>query len=207
MTWRQVPEAFLKACRLRAAGVLRCPWQLLVRPSPRISEVLRAAGCEGSQEAPSPPLSGALTPVCLLTFLTPQGRFLAKEFCPLRVRLPGRGPGVPCLEAWGYRPERGPGGSSSRKRGPHPGTKPRSRVGCGRSTQVWQLRAVRGWGRGIVAPGPGRTTGAVLSQALKALTPRATGVTKSGPAPGEIQEASQARPGGGARSPNPGPSP
>lgn len=90
--------------------------------------VLGAAGCEGSQQAPSPAQYRAPAPVCLLTSLTPQGRFLAKESCTLwesgfLVGAPGLLPSRPGHTG----PERGPGGSSSRKRGPHPGTKPRAR--------------------------------------------------------------------------------
>lgn len=65
--------------------------------SPRISVILHAAGPGGRQEAPF-----LHTLVFLLTFLTPQGRALAKEFCTPRVRGPRGVPGAlptPSLEA------------------------------------------------------------------------------------------------------------
>lgn len=133
---RQVPEAFLKACCLWTARVVNCLWRplggLLSAQALGSAWALSGVGPEGGQEAYGPRprharlSQGPLLPCVSSHFLTPQGLSLANESCPLRTWLPGQ--------------------SSSRKRGPHPGTKPRS--------QDW-LPAVR---RKCVAPrreGPG----------------------------------------------------
>lgn len=127
VTWRQVPEAFLKACRLPTARAPRCPWQPLVRLSPGIGMVLGAAGREGSRRHRALHGPGPRLPRASSHSSARKGAFLQKN--PAR-RASGFLVGAPGLLP--SRPgntdrERGPGGSSSRKRGPHPGTKPRAR--------------------------------------------------------------------------------
>lgn len=192
------PRGFPEGVPLPGRRGPRVPVAATCRAKPRISVVLGAAGREGSRASPPPAQSRAL----------PQPR--ASSHSSLHKGAPGRslrsasqasleGPRGPSLSF-----PRGPGapapaGAAPRSVAhPHPGTKPRS----------------GDWRRGLdtsMAPGAarglprGRRAG--TSQALEAPTPRATRVAKSEPAPGKIHEVSQARPGGGARSPNPGPSP
>lgn len=52
--WRQVPEAFLKACCLWTARVVNCLWRPLVGPSLGTAWALSGVGPEGGQEADGP---------------------------------------------------------------------------------------------------------------------------------------------------------
>lgn len=118
----------------------------------------------------------------------------ANELCPLRAGTPGalhpspvpRGPGLGWLAAL---PAAAAPGSEAHIRAPS----------LARSLAGWAPRA-EGSGRGSAAR-PRRTAQAVLWPALKA--PRKVPGLRGG----NIQEGSQARPGGGARCANPGPRP
>lgn len=98
VTWRQVPESFLTTSRLWAARVLSCLWRPLVAPKPSDQRWAERCGPWGRpggtwrDSSSSPAQSRAFTPVCLLTFLTPQGRSLANDSALCE---PGSGVGAP----------------------------------------------------------------------------------------------------------------
>lgn len=143
----------------RGPGV---PWQPLACLRPRFrgsawSSAMRTARA-ARRHRPLHCQGPSLLP-CVFSHSSPRkDAFLQKDFCTLRVRLPCTAapspPGAPSLEACGSSgPVLGPGGSSSRKLGPHPGTKPRS--------MRWpralgsRMAASRSEGPGPRAPGAG----------------------------------------------------
>ena len=97
-------QALLKACRLPGPEV---PVTAAGPVSAGVSAVLGVAGREGSPEAPSLPQSWALSPGCLRTLLTPQGRSFSNELCAVRIKLSSKGPWdprTPSLESRALRP-------------------------------------------------------------------------------------------------------